>query len=85
MGLAKDYNPIINVVEKISDCDEIVISRSQPTGIDADANIFFIAVANFEKARKIINDITNLGRTAARSVKEATTYNLFAEELGLLP
>lgn len=83
LGLAKDYRFVIDVVEELSDCTEIVISKSHPTNINKDGKVFFIAAADFEKTRKALNNITNIGRTAARSVKEATAYNILAENLGL--
>ncbi|MEA3253288.1 MAG: Shedu immune nuclease family protein [Pseudomonadota bacterium] len=82
LGLAKDFLSIIQAVEELSSCCHIVISVSHLTSIDYEHKIFFIAYDGFEKARKCLNNITNLGRTAARSVKEATAYNILAEELG---
>lgn len=83
LGLAKDYRFIVETVEELSDCTEIVISKSAPTSIDQANKIFSIALADFEKARKALNSITNIGRTAARSVKKATAHNILAEKIGL--
>ncbi len=83
LGLVKDYQSVIHAVEELSGCTEVVISKSHPTGISEDGEIFFIAAADFEKARKTLNSIISLGRVAVRSVKEAKSYNILAENLGL--
>lgn len=82
LGLAKEYWFVIDAVEELSDCTEIVISKSHSTGIDEDGKIFYIAAVDFETARKALNSVTNIGRTAARSVKEARAYNILAEKIG---
>jgi Leucine-rich repeat (LRR) protein len=81
LGLAKDYRFIVEAVEELSDCTEIVIS-SKETGIDGERNIFFMSAADFERARRALNSIGNIGRSAARSVKDATAYNILAEKIG---
>ena len=80
LGLAKSYRFIVDAVEKLSDCNEIVIFERE-TGIDQREKIFSISANDFETARKSLNSITNISRTAARSVKEATIYNLLAERI----
>ena len=80
LGLAKSYRFIVDAVEKLSDCNEIVIFKRE-TGIDQKEKIFYISANDFETARKSLNSITNISRTAARSVKEATIYNLLAERI----
>ncbi|MDE2735500.1 MAG: DUF4263 domain-containing protein [Gemmatimonadota bacterium] len=82
LGLAKSYRFIIDAVEALSDCTEIVISRTCGTRIDQRNKIFYIATDDFETARKNLNSITRLGRSAMRSVKDATTYNLLAQKIG---
>ena len=83
LGLAIDYRFIVDAVEELSDCTEIVITSSGSTGIDSDGEIFTITSKDFERARKALNSITNIGRTAARSVKDVTAYNMLAEKLGI--
>ncbi len=82
LGLAKPYWFIVNAVEELSDCTEIVISRTHATGIDKENKIFYIAADDFETLRKNLNSITNLSRNATRSVKDATAYNSLAKKLG---
>ena len=44
--------------------------------------LFYISAKDFETARKALNNITNVGQTAAQSVKDGTIYNLLAERIG---
>ena len=81
LGLANPYRFIVNAIEKLSDCTEIVISE-QATGINQEEKIFYISFDDFEMARKTLNNITNLNRKAAESVKDGEVYNFFAEKIG---
>ncbi len=84
LGLAKPYRFIIDAVEELSDCTEIVITSDQVTGPDAkDAQLFYISKKDFEQARRAMNSIDNLAQTAARAVKETTAHNILADRLGV--
>ena len=82
LGLLKDYRFIVEAVEALSECTEIVISDARETGIVPRSNCFYISWDDFEELRKKLNRITNLGRTASRSVKKAHAYNLLAPKVG---
>ena len=83
LGLAKPYRFIINAVEQLSDCNEIVITSERTTGPDPkDGKFFYISKQDFEQARRAINNIDSLAQSAAREVKETATHNIFAERLG---
>ena len=82
LGLAKPYWPIINAVEELSDCTEIVIAQKGLTGIDRKRNAFHILFDDFDALRKSLNRITRHGQNAARALKEATAYNVLAERVG---
>ena len=82
LGLAKPYRFIVDAVEKLSNCTEIVISNEHETGIDNEKRVFYLSADDFEEARKTLNNITNISRTAAQSVKDGTVYNLLAERIG---
>ncbi|MDE2999572.1 MAG: DUF4263 domain-containing protein [Gemmatimonadota bacterium] len=82
LGLRKEYRFIVNAVEKLSDCTEIVISNVHETGIDHQKKLFHISAKDFETARKEIDNITNTSRTAAQSVKDGKIHNLLAEKIG---
>ena len=82
LGLTISYRFIVDAVEKLSECTEIVISEQNHTGIDERKNIFYISNNDLEKIRKSINRVTDTSQTAARSVNFGKTYNFFAEKIG---
>ena len=82
LGLAKPYRFIVNAVERLSDCTEIVISQTHETEIDQKEKHFYISFNDFEAARKSLNRINDNSLTAARCVKEGTVHNLFAKRVG---
>ena len=82
LGLEKRYRFIVNAVEKLSNCTEIVISTEHKTGIDQKGKLFYISFDDFEMIRKSLNSTTNMSRKAAESVKEGKVYNFFAEKIG---
>jgi hypothetical protein len=84
LGLAKPYRFIIDAVEELSNCAEIVITSEHGTGPDTtNHQLFYISKKDFEQARRAINSIDSLAQTAARSVKKTTVYNLLADRLGV--
>ena len=85
LGLAKDYWFIVDAVEQLSNCSEIVISSKEETKVDPGRGIFFLSEADFERLRKALNSITNNAQTAARSVKAATAHNILADKIGVAP
>ena len=85
LGLAKPYRFIVEAVEELSDCTEIVISSKRGTGVDETTGIFHIETSDFDKIRKILNSTTRMGETAGRTVKRAEAYNFFAAILGRPP
>lgn len=80
LGLAKPYRFIVEAVEHLCDCTELVISDDHHT--EAVENVFYISTADFEHVRRFLNSTTTNSQTATRSVKTAETYNFFAERLG---
>lgn len=85
LGLAKPYRFIVEAVEDLSDCKEIVISRDSETRMDEAAGIFHIETSDFDTIRKMLNSTTRMGQIAGRSVKKAEAYNFFADILGRPP
>jgi hypothetical protein len=83
LGLAKPYRFIIDAVEELSECTELVITSEHATGPDPNSQFFYISEADFEQARRVINNIDSLAQTAARAVKEAAVHNILAERLGV--
>ena len=83
LGLARPYFSIIDAVQSLSDCTEIVISSKRQTGITSRDRVFNIAGEDFEELRLELNKIDQHTQNAARSVKEAAAYNILAKRLGL--
>ena len=83
LGLARPYYSIIDAVQSLSDCTEIVISSKSQTGIDSRGMVFNIATEDFEELRLELNKIDQHTRNAAYSVKKVASYNILAKRLGL--
>lgn len=84
LGLAKPYRFIIDAVEELSDCTEIVITSDHSTGPDSHGNrIFYIAKKDFEQARVELNKIDRHTQSAARAVKYTAAHNILAERIGI--
>ena len=82
LGLAHPYRFIVDAVQRLSDSTEIVVSPDVVTRRDDATGRFFISFADFEKARKSINNATTLARKAAQSINSATVHNLLANQVG---
>ena len=85
LGLAKPYRFIIDAVEQLTDCTEIVISGTRDTGPASNGKIFYISRKDFERARRSMNSIGNLAQAAVREVRRVAAYNIFAESMGMNP
>jgi hypothetical protein len=84
LGLAKPYRFIIDAVEALSDCTEIVITGKHDTGPDPDGNgIFYISTQDFEQARVELNKIDRHAQSAVRAVKWTSAHNILAERIGV--
>lgn len=84
LGLAKPYRFIIDVVEELSDCTELVITSNHATGPDQDSRgIFYICTPDFERTRLELNKIDRHAQSAVRAVKWTAAYNILAERLGV--
>lgn len=85
LGLAKPYRFIIDAVEELTDCTEIVITGKRDTGPTSNEKRFFISKKDFELARRSMNSIGNLAQTAVRAVRGAVAHNILAERMGIDP
>lgn len=84
LGLAKTYRFIIDAVEELSDCTEMVITGKHTTGPDPDDEaIFYISMQDFEQARVELNKIDRHAQSAVRAVKWTAVHNILAERLGV--
>lgn len=83
LGLLKDYRFIIDAVEELSECNEIVISRRSKTEIDQNSRIFTISYSDFNSSRKEMNRVTTRAQSVARTVKMVACFNRLAFRLGV--
>lgn len=84
LGLAKPYRFIIDAVEELSNCTEIVITGEHATGPDSGGNgMFYISTMDFEQARVELNKIDRHVQSAARAVKWTAAHNILAERIGI--
>ena len=82
LGLAKRYHYIVEAIEDLSDCREMVISKGISTGANEDKGAFHLSIDDFETLRKQIDSRNSLAQAAASSVKLTETYNYLAEKIG---
>ena len=85
LGLTQHYRFIIDAVENLSDCTEVVITKQEQTGPNENDKVFYISTDDFETVRKAINRTSDASQTAARSINTSFTQNFFAEKLGQAP
>lgn len=84
LGLAKPYRFIIDAVEALSDCTELVITGKHTTGTAPNGGgIFYLATQDLEQARVELNKIDRHVQSAVRTVKWTTAHNILAERLGV--
>lgn len=84
LGLAKPYRFIIDAVEALSHCTEIVLTGKYATGPDEGGDgVFYISTQDFEQARVELNRIDRHAQSAVRAVKWTAAHNILAERLGV--
>lgn len=84
LGFAQHYQFIIDAVEALSDCSEIVITGKHATGPTQDGDgIFYISTQDFEQARVELNKIGRHAQSAVRAVRWTAAHNILAERLGV--
>ena len=82
LGLAKPYRVIVEAVEELTDCTEILISKDGETKVEDNGDIFRITTDDFNTIRKLLNSATRVVQIAERTVKSTAAYNFFPEILG---
>ena len=81
LGFAHKYRFIIEAIENLCDCTEIVVTDDSTT-IDPAGDRFYLSWSDLDAVRKSLNRVTSVGRTAAASVKSSAAYNFLAQRLG---
>ena len=83
LGIEKDYRFIIDSVETISNCSEVVITGEGVTHLSPDGRTFYITKEDFEWFRLELNRITSRARDATNEAKRVTVHNALAERIGV--
>ena len=83
LGLATPYRCIIDAIEGICDCEEVLISARRRTEIDYINGIFCVSRDDFERMRKSLNSTSNLGRRAVASVRATLIHNFLADRVNV--
>lgn len=81
LGIAKEYQTIVDTVEEHSQCNEIVLSATEPTHVDGARLV--LSLRDFEGQRAELDRIANRAHTAAIRVKRASSRNWLAPTLGI--
>ena len=82
LGLMSTYRCIVDAVEQLTNCTEILISSEDLIVAQEEGTTFHISARDFDEVRKSINRTMSISQVAARSVKNGTVYNFFASKLG---
>lgn len=80
LGFNKDYQFIINSIEEVCDCSELIMGSSE-TAIDD--GVFYLNFTDFDEMRKLCNRITEKARRTARTFKSGSVYNWMAYRLDM--
>lgn len=79
LGFMASHQFIVDAVENLSDCEEIVISSDAPTHIDTNQGIFYISDRDFEDIEHQLRKINATARAWQRSVKRLDVHNFLAQ------
>ncbi len=82
LGFQSTYRSIVDVVEVLTDCTEIEISKTKETAYNSEGGIFYISTNDLDTLRKSMNRTMYSSQEAARSVKFGSTYNFMAKKVG---
>lgn len=81
MGLRKQLNRLIKVIEENTQCNELIFDEGDL--ISVDGSRFVIGLAIFDEIWSEVKRIDHRGTRAASRVKDAFVHNVVAESLGL--
>lgn len=83
LGLLKDCNRLVRLIEDHTPCDEISFSNTHHFG--ADEKVFRLSLSRFDSIWSELQRINNRGNRAAARVKDTFVHNSLAHTLGLAP
>ncbi|MEU9874051.1 Shedu immune nuclease family protein [Actinomadura sp. NPDC048021] len=82
LGLLKDCNRIIRLIEKHTACDEIAFTSADESAVEG--RVFRLGMSRFAEMWSEIRRINDRGNRAAGRVKDAFVHNDLATVLGLV-
>lgn len=83
LGLAREYEVIVHLIEEHTDCSRIELVASGTTHITGDTFVF--TFKKFDELRAKLSSVKSRGQLAIQRVKKVTAHNELAEVLGIGP
>ena len=80
LGFTRRYGFMIEIIERLSDCSEIVISNDRSTGVDG--AYFCISLTDFRQILRTVERHITISQESARTLNRAVVRNLLAERTG---
>jgi len=81
LGLIRECNPLVHLIEENTACDTIALTRSGATSVDG--SVFRLSLKRFDAVRAEFARIKNRGDGAIHRVKRAYVHNNLADVLGI--
>ena len=81
LGLAQECDPLVNLIEEVTDCDTVVLTAGGTAKVDGRA--FQMSFGELKALRDELARIKSRGDTAIRRVKETYVHNEMADVLNL--
>ncbi|MEQ8438770.1 MAG: DUF4263 domain-containing protein [Ilumatobacter fluminis] len=83
LGLLKDFNRLVRLIEEHTDCTDLVFTDSDEEAVVGTE--FRIGLSRFDAIWSEIRRINDRGNRAAARVKDSFVHNTLADALGLQP
>ncbi len=83
LGFVKQYSSIVSSVEQLTQCSVLLICASGPDAITMEGPTLHMPTEHFDTIRRSIGRTISNSQTAAKAVKDGTTYNYIASQLDL--
>ena len=82
LGFKQGYRHIVHAVEKLTDCEHLLVGPDRDVGVDPDHKAFHLSSTVLDSLRRSIDRVNGHSRNAANSVNEATARNVLAKAMG---
>ncbi len=88
LGMTQRHRFLVDAVEELTNCNEILISDAVEIPVDTNQGTFVISESEFESIRKMVNRVNTNGMSDIRDVTHDNVRNRIAKAIGqplLLP